>query len=35
MLLEFKGYLEYFTSDDIMAADGSSHSSNEVFVVKM
>ena len=27
--------IEYFTSDDIMAADGSSQSSNEVFVVKM
>ena len=35
MLLEFKGDIEYFTSDDIMAANGSSQSSNEVSVVKM
>ena len=33
MLLEFKGDIEYFTSD-IMAADGSSQSSNEASMVK-
>ena len=35
MLLDFKVNIEYFTSDTIVAVDGSSQSSNETFVVKM
>ena len=34
-LLEFKGHIEYFTSDNIVVTDGSWQSSNEAFVVKM
>ena len=34
-LLELKGDLEYFTSDNILSADDSSQSSNEAFMVKM
>ena len=34
-MLKFKGDIEYFTSDNIVAADGSSQSSNEAFLVKM
>ena len=32
---EFKGDIGYFSSDNIVTADGSSQSINEVFVVKM
>ena len=34
-LLNFKGDMEYFTSDNIVAANDSSQSSNEAFIVKM
>ena len=35
ILLEFKGNIEYFTSNNIVAADDYSQSSNEALMVKI
>ena len=35
ILLEFKGDIEYLTSNNSVTADGSSHSSNEAFMFKL
>ena len=35
MLLEINGDIEYFASDDIVAADSSPNSNNNAFMTKM